>query len=96
MSESGSGVFYFIPDSRNFSEVTRLSDDIKKHWLKATLKEIINLINDQIFLVQEPEKSEPVNPCMDVYKDKIRSVWSLDNLKLRIVVRGYLQNKESV
>ena len=30
---------------------------------------------------------------MDVYKDKIQSDGSLDNLKLRIVVRGYMQNK---
>ena len=33
---------------------------------------------------------------MDVYKAKIQSDGSLDNLKLRIVVRGYLQNKEMV
>ena len=31
---------------------------------------------------------------MDVYKAKIQSDGSLDKLKLRIVVRGYLQNKE--
>ena len=34
LGESGSEVSYFIPYSRNFSEVTRLSDDIKKPWLK--------------------------------------------------------------
>ena len=33
---------------------------------------------------------------MDVYKAKIHSDGSLDKLKLRIVVRGYLQNKEMV
>ena len=33
---------------------------------------------------------------MDVYKAKIQSNGSLDNLKLRIVVRGDLQNKELV
>ena len=36
--ESGSEVSYFIPEPRNFSDVTRLSDDINKPWLKATLK----------------------------------------------------------
>ena len=35
-----------------------------------------------------------MNPCMDVYKDKIQSVGSLDKLKLRIMVRGDLQHKE--
>ena len=33
---------------------------------------------------------------MDVYKAKIQSDGSLDRLKLIIVVRGYLQNKELV
>ena len=33
---------------------------------------------------------------MDVYKDKIQSDGSLDKLKLRIVVRGDLKNKEMV
>ena len=33
---------------------------------------------------------------MDVYKAKIQYDGSLDKLKLRIVVRGYLKNKESV
>ena len=40
--------------------------------------------------------SHPVTPCMDVYKAKIQSDGSLDKLKLRIVVRGDLQNKEMV
>ena len=50
--------------------MTRLSEDINKPWIKSTLKEINNLINNQTFLVQEPEESEPVTPCMDVYKAK--------------------------
>ena len=33
---------------------------------------------------------------MDVYKAKIQYDGSLDKLKLRILVRGYLQNKEMV
>ena len=33
---------------------------------------------------------------MDVYKAKIQSDGIIDKLKLRIVVRGYLQNKELV
>ena len=34
LGESGSEVSYFIPETRNFSELTRLSDDIKKTWIK--------------------------------------------------------------
>ena len=59
-------------------------------------EEIKNLINNQNFIVHEPEKGEPVTPCMDVYKAKIQSDGSLDKLKLRILVRGDLKNKELV
>ena len=34
-----------------------------------------------------------MTPCMDVYKEKIQSDESLDKLKLRILVRGDIQNK---
>ena len=63
---------------------------------KGNSKEIKNLINNQNFLVQEPENGEPVTPCTDVYKAKIHSDGSLDKVKLRIVVREDLQNKELV
>ena len=37
--ESGSEVSHFIPEPRNFAEVTKLSENIRKPWLKATFKE---------------------------------------------------------
>ena len=69
---------------------------MNKTWLKATQKEIKNLIKNQTFLVQQPENGEPVTPCMDVYKPKIQSDGSLDKLRLIILVRGNLQDKELV
>ena len=92
LGESGSEVFHFILEPRNFAEVTKLSENIKKPWLKATLMEINNITNNQTFLIEDQNKGEPVTPCMDVYKAKIQSYGSLDKLKLRIVVRGYLKN----
>ena len=94
LGESGSEVFHFIPEPQIVSEVTKLSDDIKKPWLKATLKYIKNLINNQNVIVEDTMKGETVTTCMDVYKAKIQYDGSLDKLKLRIVVRGDLQNKE--
>ena len=44
--------------------------------------------------MDKPEKGYNMNPCMDVYKAKIQYDESLENLKLIIVVRGYLQNKD--
>ena len=35
LGETGSEVSYLIPDPRNFAEMTRLSDDMKKPWLKT-------------------------------------------------------------
>ena len=49
--ESGSEVSHFITEPRNFAEVTKLSENMKKTWLKATLKEIKNIINNQTFLI---------------------------------------------
>ena len=96
LGESGSQVSYFVPEPRNFSEVTILSKYIKKPWLKATLKEIENLINNYTFLVQEKEKGEPMSPCIYVYKVKLQYDGSLDRLALIIVVRGNIKNKEPV
>ena len=68
----------------------------KKPWIKATKNDIKNITNNQTFLVEYPNKGEPVIPCIDMYKAKIQSDGRLDKLKLRIVVRGYLQKKELV
>ena len=76
--------------------MTRLSDDINKPWLKETQKEIKSIINNQNFLVQEPEKDESVTPCMDVYKAKIQSDGSIDKIKFGIVVREDMKNKKLV
>ena len=90
LGESGSEVSHFITEPKNFAEVKKLSENIKKPWLKETLKEIKNLINNQTFLIEDQNVGEPVTPCMDVYKTKIQYYGRLDKLKLRIVVKGYL------
>ena len=96
MGESGSGVFHLIPYPRNFAEVTKFSDNIKKPWLKTTLKDIRNIINSQTFLIGDPNKGEPITPCMDMYKANIQSDGSLDKLKMIILVIGDLQNNKFV
>ena len=81
LGESGLEVSHFIPEPRNFAEVTKLSESIKETWLKATLKEIKNLINNRTFLIEDQNEGEPVTTCIDVYKAKIQSDGSLDKLK---------------
>ena len=46
MGKLGSEVSYFIPGPRNFSEVTRLSEETRKPWLNSTLDDVNNLINN--------------------------------------------------
>ena len=50
--ETGSEVAHFIPEPRNFAGVTRLAENVRKPWLKATLKEIKNLINNMTFVTE--------------------------------------------
>ena len=64
--------------------------------MTANLKQIKNLINNKTLLIEDTEKDEPLNPCMDVYKAKIQSDGSLDKLKLISVVIVDLQNKYMV
>ena len=75
MVTKSSEVYYLIPEPINFSEVTRLLEDINTSWINATLREIQNLINNQNFLVQNTENGEPVAPCMDVYKAQNSILW---------------------
>ena len=51
---------------------------MRKPWLKVTLKEINNLINNQTFLREDQNEGETVTPCMDVYKANIQSDGSHD------------------
>ena len=61
-----SEVSHFIPEPRNFAEVKKLPYDIKKTCLKENLKEIKTIIKNQTFIIEYPEKDEPVTPCMDI------------------------------
>ena len=62
LGESGSEVSHFIPEPRNFAEVKKLSDYIKKPWLKATLKEIKYLTNNQAYIIEDQNEGEPMTP----------------------------------
>ena len=67
LGKSGSEVLQFIPEPSKFAEVTRLPADVKKVWLKETLKEKENLINIHNFLMNYPEKlrsSDTMHGCI--------------------------------
>ena len=93
LGEYGLEFSYLIPEPKTLCRhdqiIRRHQETLAKGNYEGNLKKISN----QTFLVQGPEKGEPVTPCMDVHKSKIQSDGSLDKLKLIIVVRGDLQNK---
>ena len=60
LGEYGSEVSHIIPEPISFSEMSKLSYNIKKPLLKATLKEIKNLINNQTFLIEDQNEGETV------------------------------------
>ena len=65
LGESVSELYYFITEPKKYAEVTILSEDINKPWIKSTLEEINNLIINKNFSVQDREKGDPVTPCME-------------------------------
>ena len=46
--------------------------------------------------MDDPEKGYPVTPCMGVYKENMKYYEGLDKLKIIVVVRGNLQDKEKI
>ena len=46
--------------------------------------------------MDDPDKGDPLTPCMVVYKVNIQYDGSLDQLQLRNVLRGDFLNKEMI
>ena len=63
--------------------------DIQSHNVWMSTRERSNLVE----VLDDPEKGDPVIPCLYVYKGNIQSDGSIEKLKLRILVRGDLHNK---
>ena len=85
----------FFPPPSNLREIQRIKDPVlRKHWMKAHYKEVKVLIDSQTFILGDtPGPNEPVTPTMETNRVKLGSDGRLDKLKVRIVVRGDLQNK---
>ncbi len=73
----------------------RIKDPVlRKHWMKAHYKEVKVLIDSHTFILGDtPGPDEPVTPTMETNRVKLGSDGKLDKLKVRVVVRGDLQNK---
>ena len=51
LGESGSEVSHFIPEPRNFAEVTKMSENIRKPWLRAILLEPNPIVEIKIYVI---------------------------------------------
>jgi hypothetical protein len=71
-----------------------MSDEVvRQEWLKAIKKEIKTLVDSGTFLANTLQPGEISTPVMETFKVKVKSDGSLDKLKMRLVVRGDLQDK---
>jgi hypothetical protein len=66
---------------------------VRQEWLKALKKELKTLIDAGTFINDKLKEGEISTPVMKTFKVKVKSDGSLDKLKVRLVVRGDLQDK---
>ena len=70
LGESSSEVSHFVPEPKNFAEVKKLSENVRKLWIRSTIEEIKNLIKNQNLLIEYQNEGKPVTSCMYVYQGK--------------------------
>jgi hypothetical protein len=66
---------------------------VREEWLKSVRKELKTLVNSGTFQEDTLHEGETSTPVMETFKVKVKSDRSLDKLKIRLVVRGALQDK---
>jgi hypothetical protein len=93
----GADASIFEPAPSNLREILKQKDPrIKEAWLKAYYKEIKVLITSGTLSIEKMLPGEVAIPTMETNRVKLLSDGTLDKLKNRIVVRGDLQNKQSL
>jgi transposase InsO family protein len=94
---SGSDASIFEPAPDNLRVIMKMKNSkIKEAWLKAYYKELKVLISSGTFSIENMLEGEVAVPTMETNRVKLQSDGTLDKLKTRIVVRGDLQNKQSI
>ena len=76
-------------------DVSQTHPNVNRREAHYKMRDRIRQIQSE-FLVEDSDKYKPVTTCMDVYKAKIQSDVILDKIRLRILVRVDLHNKELV
>ena len=86
-------VSMFLPEPQSVKAILQSPPEIRKLWIDALKKEIMNLLNHDTFAIENPMKGEQVIPTKLTNKAKQKSDGTLEKLKCRIVARGDLQKQ---
>ena len=78
----------FLPEPKHERDPRHCSPDIRKRWIAAIKKEVINLIENDTFKKGQIQPGDKPIPTMIVFKAKVTSRGFLDKLKAGIVARG--------
>jgi hypothetical protein len=82
------------PGPRAIRDILKMPDGVvKSAWLASVRKELKTLVDAHTFIIDLLLDGEVSIPVMEIFKVKIMSDGSLDNLKCQMVVRGDLQIK---
>jgi len=82
------------PAPKSIRDVLKMQEGIVcQEWLKAIKKGIKTLVDSGTFARDTMHEGETSTPVMETFKVKVKSDGSMDKLKMRLVVRGDLQDK---
>ena len=84
----------FLPEPKNERDLRKVDNDVKRRWVAAIKKEVLNLIENKTFKKGTLTTADKPIPTMIVFKAKVTSKGLLDKLKARIVARGDLMKRE--
>jgi hypothetical protein len=91
---SGLDPSIFEPVPKNILEVLQIKDSkVRRAWLHAYRQELkVLIVTSNSFSIEDLSEGEKAIPVLETNKIKYKSDGSLDKLKVRIVVRGDLQD----
>jgi hypothetical protein len=80
----------FLPEPQSLKKVAQLPPSIRDAWLRAYRVELQNMISNNTFAHPTRYRGERCLPIRVVAKTKLRSDGKVDKLKIRIAIRGDL------
>jgi hypothetical protein len=86
----GSDPAAFLPEPQSLKKIAQLPPSIRDAWLRAYRAELQNMISLRTFGHPTRYRGERCLPIRAVFKTKLRSDGKVDKLKVRIAIRGDL------